>query len=458
MADKGMTLAVVLLVAGLIVGGGIGYFAAPQGGGGTSTITATTTSTVTNTAPGTVEKVLPLKGQTIKLGLIAASTTGLETNKPYAEQIIGPLMDEYSALLGYGTKFQWLVDDAQEAPNIHLEKVQGYKSAGITVFIGGLWSGQAAGSLNYVNTNKMLMWSSDSTSPTLAIANDRLYRMCTADSALAPALADVMWAAGVKELVIFQRGDTWGDGIVNLLVPIWEKMGGKIAGEKVRYAIESKEFAAYLDLANQQVKTAVSRYSGPTAKYRVGVVILSFDEFPVICKQAKQYPDIYGVHWWGSDGTAVSQRGMDDAPDEVNAIGIYSLLSRETKTPLFDDLKVKYEAITKQAFTAYTSYRYDIATILERTMFQAQSNEADAIIKLQTPAANSLFGAAGWSKLDEFGDRAAPPYDVWGFYPGSKATPPVTKPSISLIMAQYDPVFRQTTFINSILGFSFPGP
>jgi hypothetical protein len=27
-----MTLAIVLLVAGLIVGGGIGYFAAPQGG------------------------------------------------------------------------------------------------------------------------------------------------------------------------------------------------------------------------------------------------------------------------------------------------------------------------------------------------------------------------------------------------------------------------------------------
>jgi hypothetical protein len=30
MADKGMTLAIVLLVAGLIVGGGIGYFAAPS--------------------------------------------------------------------------------------------------------------------------------------------------------------------------------------------------------------------------------------------------------------------------------------------------------------------------------------------------------------------------------------------------------------------------------------------
>jgi hypothetical protein len=33
MADQGMTLAIVLLVAGLLVGGGIGYFASPSSGG-----------------------------------------------------------------------------------------------------------------------------------------------------------------------------------------------------------------------------------------------------------------------------------------------------------------------------------------------------------------------------------------------------------------------------------------
>lgn len=450
-----MTLAVVLLVAGLIVGGGIGYFAAPQGG--TTTVTVTVPGpTVTVTVPGPVVKELPLKNTVIKIGYIAASTTGLETGKPHMEKIIGPKMDAYAALLGYGTTFQWLVDDAQEQPSLHLEKVQGLKSAGISVLIGGLWSGQAAGSLNYLNTNKMLMWSTDSTSPTLAIANDRLYRMCTADTALAPALANVMWAAGVKEAVLFQRGDTWGDGIINLFVPIWTKMGGKIAGEKIRYAIESKEFAAYLDLANQQVKTAVAKYSGPTARYRVGVVILSFDEFPVIAKQAKQYNDIYTVHWWGSDGTAQSQRGMDDAPDEVNAIGVYSLMSRETITPLFNQLKAEYESIVKQQYTTYRAYAYDVAIVLERSMLQAQSKEADAIVALQTPMANSFFGAAGWSKLDEFGDRSPPPYDVWGFYPGSKIG--LTKPSVSIIMANYDPDFQKTTFIDSILGFTFPGP
>ena len=438
MADKGMTLAIVLLVAGLIVGGGIGYFAAP-----------TKTETVSTTVIQTVTQI-PLKGVTVKLGYIASDTTGLETGKPYHEKIIAADLNLYSKTLGYGTTFLYLVDDATGQANVHLEKVQGFKSAGVTVFEGGGWSSQAQSALSYCNSNGMLMWSSSSTSPTLAIANDNLFRMCTADTALAPALANVMWAAGVKSIVLFQRGDSWGDGIINLLVPIWTKMGGEVAGEKIRYASESVEFANYLTVADQQVKTAVEKYKGETQ--RVGVVILSFNEISVILKQVSSYPNIYNVHWWGSDGTAKSQRAMDDAPVEANHIGIYSLLSRETLTPLYQSLEKRYVDLTKQQYGTYSAYSYDIATVIATSMFQAQSTTGATLIPLQMPISNQLFGAAGWSKLDQSGDRAAPPYDVWGFFKGA------TKASVSVIMAQYDPDFQKTTFVTSVLGYTPIGP
>ncbi|MCX6648696.1 MAG: ABC transporter substrate-binding protein [Candidatus Bathyarchaeota archaeon] len=438
MADKGMTLAIVLLVAGLIVGGGIGYFAAP-----TKTVTVGTTVIQTVTEA-------PLKGKIIKLGYIASDTTALEVGKPYHEQIIASDMNKYSATLGYGTTFQYLVDDAQGQANTHLEKVQGFKSAGVTVFEGGGWSSQAQSALSYCNSNGMLMWSSSSTSPTLALANDNLFRMCTADTALAPALANVMWAAGVKSLVIFQRGDSWGDGIVNLLTPIWTAKGGKIEGDVIRYAAESVEFSNYLTVADEQVKTAVASYNGETQ--RVGVVILSFSEISVICKQVSSYPNIYNVHWWGSDGTALSQRAMDDAPEEANHIGIYSLLSRQTPTVLFTDLESRYIALTKQQYSAYSAYSYDIATVIANSMYQAQSTDGQTLVPLQAPVAFQLFGAAGWSKLDQYGDRASPPYDVWGFYPGA------TKASVSKIMATYDPDFQTTAFVPSVLGYTPIGP
>jgi hypothetical protein len=159
-----------------------------------------------------------------------------------------------------------------------------------------------------------------------------------------------MWAAGVKSIVIFQRGDSWGDGIVNLLVPIWEQKGGNVAGDIVRYAAESTEFSNYLTLADATVAAAVTANGGE--KQRVGVIILSFDEIPVILKQASSYDNIYNVHWWGSDGTAKSQRAMDDAPEEANHIGIYSFLSRGCDFE-FIDLQTRYTARLLSSSTHY---------------------------------------------------------------------------------------------------------
>ena len=407
MADKGMTLAIVLLVAGLIVGGGIGYFAAPQGGTGGQTVTVT--------VPGSVVKEAPLKGATVQFGYIAASTTSLETGKPYHEQIIAPGLNDYADLMGYDVSFEYLIDDATGQAQVHLEKVQGFKSTGVTIVEGGGWSSQAQAALSYCNANEVLLWSTSSTSPTLAIADDYLYRMCTADTALAPALANVMWAAGVKSIVIFQRGDSWGDGIVNLLVPIWTAKGGNVAGDIVRYAAESTEFSNYLTLADQTVADAVAANGGE--RQRVGVMILSFDEIPVILKQASSYDNIYNVHWWGSDGTAKSQRAMDDAPEESNHIGIYSFLSRETVTSRFLDLQARYTALTAQQFSTYSAYSYDVGIVLATSVMQAQSQAGKDILDLQAPICLNTFGVAGWSRLDEFGDRFAPPYDVLGLLP-----------------------------------------
>ncbi len=447
MADKGMTLAIVLLVAGLIVGGGIGYFAAPV---------KTTVISGSGTVLTTVVTQMPLKNAAVKLGYIAADTTNLEVGKPYHEQMIGPDLNKYSAILGYGTTFTYLSDDAQGQAQTHLEKVQGYKSAGITVFDGGGWSAEAQASLSYCNSNGMLMWSQSSTSPTLAIANDNLFRMCTADSHLAPALADVMWAAGVKSLVLFQRGDSWGDGIINLLVPIWTAKGGEIAGDKVRYAAEATEFANYLTVADTEVKNAVAKYNGEPQ--RVGVVILAFNEISVILKQVSSYPNMYNVHWWGSDGTALSQRAMDDAPDEANHIGIYSLLSRQTLTPLYSNLETRYVALTKQQYTTYQAYSFDIGLVVTNSMYQSQSTSGAVLVPLQKPTADQTFGAAGSCRLDETGDRVAPSYDVWGFYPSA------AKASVSVIMATFDPDLETakagtgTVFLPAVLGFTPIGP
>jgi len=431
-------MAIILLVAGLVVGGGIGYFAAPR---------QATTSTPTTTG-------LPLKGATVKLGYIASDTTALETGKPHHEQIITPDLNAWAKAIGWGgVQFVYLSDDAQGQSNTHLEKVQGYKSEGITILEGGGWSSEAQSSLSYVNSNDMLMWSTSSTSPTLAIANDRLYRMCPADSALAPALVDVMWSYGIKSVIIFQRGDSWGDGIVNLFVPAWTAKGGEQSGATIRYAAEATDFSNYLQQANTAAAAANKKYPGGE---RVALLLLSFNEAPVIVTQMKDYPDVYATRPFGGDGTALSQRLMDDAPEQSNHLKIFSLQAQAPSSSKFNSLKARYEALTKQQYNAYTAYAYDVGFLVANTIYQAQSSAADDVVSLQTPTAYMSYGAGGWEQLNEFGDRAPPPFDVWFYAPGGAAQN--NKPSFSYVAGTYNTDTKTMVWNTGVLGYTPKGP
>ena len=128
---KGNTLAIVLLVVGLIVGAGAGYFLSPSGDGEGGD----------GTGPVTIK--LPLEGETIQIGYISSTTVGLETATPLVQEIMAPDYNEYAELMGYDVEFEYLIDDATSQAAVHLEKVQGFKAMDINVFIGGLWSSQA---------------------------------------------------------------------------------------------------------------------------------------------------------------------------------------------------------------------------------------------------------------------------------------------------------------------------
>ena len=225
-----MTLVAAVLIVGLVVGAGVGYYMAPSGDGGGGDGTTTVT----------VEKN-PLDGKTVQIGYISASTAGLETSQPLCEDIITVDINNYLAKLSYDTDVEILVDTADGQAAIHLEKVQSFKSMDVEIFLGGGWSSQAQAALGYVNDNDMLMISSSSTSPLLAIANDRLYRTCPTDYVQAPAISNMWQSWGADAILILQRGDSWADGIYNVLLPELEAKGIAVI-ERVRYAAEVTEF------------------------------------------------------------------------------------------------------------------------------------------------------------------------------------------------------------------------
>lgn len=422
---------IILVVVGLVVGAGIGYVMAPQKEGETTTVTVTKE---------------PLDGVTIKIGNIYADDPGLETGQPFTKEILEPTLNQYLAMLGYDTTVQFLIDNAMETPAIHLEKVQGMHASGVDLIIGGRWSSQAQSALPYVNENKMLLFSPSSTSPLLAIPDDNLYRMCPTDVVQSKAIAEMLWTWGIDAVIVMQRVDPWADGIYNLLVPAFEAKGGKVY-ERVSYNPETKEFSSDLQTVENLAKAALAEYGSG----RVGLEVIGFSEVAIILTQAEGFPTIYNeVTWFGSDGTAITQRLKDDAPTQADHLRVYSTLAAPGISPKYRALNATYFPLVGQVLDYYTACTYDIGWALIEGVLTTQGQVAEDIIPFIPPITDKMYGTTGWCKLNTDGDRFPPDYEIWGYDERNGAT-------VDVNFGKYLTFDGVIEWYESEIGFTPPG-
>ena len=401
MSSNSNTMMIVLAVVGLVVGAGATYFLFPR------------TVEVPGETITVTEYVAPLEGATIRMGNIWSDDANLETYTPLVDEILVPRLNAYLDLLGYDAEVEILNDNALETPAIHLEKVQGFHSVDVDLVIGGRWSSQAQSALPYVNENKMLLFSPSSTSPLLAIPDDNLYRMCPTDVVQSDAIAEMLYQWGIEALAVIQRVDPWADGIYNLLVPELEDRGMvSEPGWRISYNPESKEFASDLQTLEGIALEMVAEYGAE----RSAILVIGFSEVAIMITQVEAYPTIYNeVRWFGTDGTAITQRIRDDAPTQAAHLQIPSTLAAPGISPKFRELNATNFPLVGQVLGYYGACTYDIAWCLLEAVLETQGVVAEDIIPLIDPITEKHYGTTGWAKLNEDGDRFPPDYEIWGY-------------------------------------------
>lgn len=400
MENRNNTTTAIILVLGLVIGAGAGYYIAPRGGaGGGDTITETITV-----------EVNPLDGQTIQIGYVTPQASDLEYHVPMIEEITEKDIKEYTDKLDYDVEFEWLVDTADAQAAVHLEKVQGFKSMDVNIFMGGFWSSQAQAALSYVNENDMLMISSQSTSPMLAISDDRLYRTCPTDFVQSPAIGEMLTTWGIEAVVILQRGDAWADGIYNILKKELESRGIIIL-ERVRYAAEVTEYSTYLATMDNILGDAILEYGAE----KVAIQTMMFDELVVAATQTMDFPNTRKVIWFGTETSGRNQRVLDDGEGTQVQLRVFSSLMTPANTWKWTSFQERFNVLTSRVAGFYDAAGYDGMWIQSLSILEAGSEEASSVTKVFPTVSSNFWGTSGWVDLDENGDRKAQIFDIWGY-------------------------------------------
>jgi len=141
---------------------------------------------------------------------------------------------------------------------------------------------------------------------------------------------------------------------------------------------------------------------------------------------------------------------MDDAPDQVNYLRCFSMMAQSPESSIFNALKARYEALTKQQYTAYSAYSYDIEFVEAYSIIQAQSIAGQDVVGLQAGICAQTYGAGGWENLNEYGDRVPPPFNVWFYAPGVDSTG-APKASVSYVGGVYNPDTKVMTWDIGVL-------
>jgi ABC-type branched-subunit amino acid transport system substrate-binding protein len=276
MEKSNTTLLAVVLIVGLIVGAGGTYLLVPP-----------KTEIITETV--TVEKH-PLDGKTVKIGCIAPN--GLEPKQTFFQQIIEKDINEYVEDLGLDVTFEFVFKDALGMESKHLLMVEELAAEGITIFIGGSWSGMAGASLGYVNDNDMLMVSDSATYEDLEIVGDNLFRYSPVDAKAAEALGDILTSMGIEYVhLAYDESVDWAEPYYQAFKTKFEANGGQI--------IE-------MTLDNDAAEVAVSEAIAMHGAENVGAVGLVWVPGYAI-NQIEALPGLSSILWFG----VLEEQGRD---------------------------------------------------------------------------------------------------------------------------------------------------
>ena len=389
------TVAAVIAIVTLLIGVGIGFVVYPIA------------------FPPPLEEEPGLTGE-VEIGALFPLSGDLATYGDNAKTAITLAEEEVNEFLeeaDAGWTLKLVHENSETDPVVSLSKTESLHAREIKFIIGPQASDCVASIKDYCDSNEILVVSPSSTRVGLNKPDDFLFRFCPTDLIQGPAIARLMTDDDVTKVIAVYRNDAWGKGLHDNTKDRFEELGAEFI-ESIPYDPEAPGFDVIAATLDTEVADAIATYGAD----KVSVLYIAFEEVVQFFTECSVYSsDGWGVNWYGSDGTTLSSKMIEDATTAE--------FSYKTKfiNPIFSPTRSdKWQNVHDHVYAelgrspdSYTYASYDIVWALAYALLTVDDYDAGAVRNVLADVTASIFGASGWVVLNADGDRAASDYDLW---------------------------------------------
>ncbi|MFS0725514.1 ABC transporter substrate-binding protein [Paenibacillus sp. 1P07SE] len=304
-----------------------------------------------------------------------------------------------------GLRFELTVVDSQSDPAVALQKAEQLAEEGVRVFIAGS-SAEVEALQPWAAGQDVVIVSYSSTSPSLGIADDGIFRMVADDTHQAQALAELLAHEGVYGIVPVYRNDTYGRELTDLITQEFEGLFGMTAAPVV-YEPDTTDWDGVIAAIEEQVAAL------PLGAEQVAVVLISFDEAAELLNRSEGLPE---VRWFGSDAVTLSPILTSDAQAAAHAarVQLTGVTFGVPDSPLTRAVKSRLTEAAEGELLPDALFAYDIPGMLASVLSELDDPlDAQELRERLVEGSARYAGATGWTSLDERGDRKYYHYDIW---------------------------------------------
>lgn len=297
--------------------------------------------------------------------------------------------------------------DTMTDPEVTLQRLEMLNDMGIKI-VDGPAIDFGTDILDFANDNGMVLVSCCSSTPSLAIENDALFRLLPDQTIHGASIAALMYGEGIRAVVPVGIDFPWATELLSTAASEFEGLGGTVAATTTFASADDPEATAALNsMVNGQIDD--NRID------RVAVLYVGFGEAPEFLNAASHHKVLGDVRWFGADQNTASPNVLDDAAATEFAKKVEFTVVQPTvqNNAASERVSSIVGGYLGREPSPYAGIEYDTIWLLGLSVMYAGSADGAAVAEALPEVASWYVGALGSTTMTPAGDLSNIDYAVW---------------------------------------------